>query len=136
MCPRQRRFIAANDQRNGRVGGPTAVFDVTCDALYPSRKVRSQSGAREFVSDVEVPVFNRIGVYALRPVALRAYLSWPKGVSERLNGLEPLGFLENGARLLCARGDACGRQVWELNTPKDVSRIESVLKTHDAVIKG
>ena len=68
------------------------MFDVTCDALYPSRKVRSQSGAREFVSDVEVPVFNRIGVYALRPVALRAYLSWPKGVSERLNGLDRLVF--------------------------------------------
>lgn len=112
------------------------MFDVACDALYPSRKVRPQSGAPEFVSDVEVPVFNRVGVFAFRPAALRAYLSWPKGLSERLNGLEPLRFLENGARSLCAQGDARGWQVWELNTPKDASRIENVLKTHDAVMKG
>ena len=69
-----------------------------------------------------------MGVYAYRPKALAAYGAWPEGPLEKLEGLEQLRFLENGARLRCVEVEARGRMFWELNNPSDVERIESMLR--------
>ena len=76
-----------------------------------------------FVTDV----FHHVGVYAYTGRALKSYATWKLGVLERLEGLEQLRFLENGAKINCVEVDAKGRQFWELNNPEDVPKIEAML---------
>lgn len=115
-----------DDRRAGRVGGTTAVFDRHHHALYFSKEVIPFTAAR-YGDDDETPVFHHVGVYAYRPAALAAYLSWPEGALERLEGLEQLRFLENGHAIRCVPVSARGRQFWELNNPADVARIEAMM---------
>jgi 3-deoxy-manno-octulosonate cytidylyltransferase (CMP-KDO synthetase) len=116
------------DRRNGRVGGTTAVFDAMMNALYFSKEVIPFTGEKAFDTDAAVPVFHHVGVYAYRPTALAAYGRWSEGPLERLEGLEQLRFLENGARLRCVEVEARGKVFWELNNPGDVARIETILQ--------
>jgi 3-deoxy-manno-octulosonate cytidylyltransferase (CMP-KDO synthetase) len=115
------------DRRNGRVGGTTAVFGTDKQALYFSKEVVPFT-AEVFADDAETPVFHHVGVYAYRPSALSAYMQWPTGPLEALEGLEQLRFLEQGRSLLCVEVQARGRQFWELNNPEDVPRLEAMMK--------
>ncbi|MGZ9812061.1 3-deoxy-manno-octulosonate cytidylyltransferase [Pseudoroseicyclus sp. H15] len=115
-----------DDRRNGLVGGTTAVFGRQMQALYFSKEVIPFTGAR--APGAPVPVFHHVGVYAYRPKALAAYLDWPVGELEALEGLEQLRFLENGAAMRCVEVEARGRVFWELNNPVDVPRIEAALR--------
>ncbi|MBT9386719.1 3-deoxy-manno-octulosonate cytidylyltransferase [Pseudooceanicola sp. CBS1P-1] len=126
-CDPETLEMFLEDRRNGRVGGTTAVFTVKNDALYFSKEVIPYTGGKTFAAG-DVPVFHHVGVYAYRPRALAAYGSWPEGTLEKLEGLEQLRFLENGARLKCVEVEGRGRVFWELNNPEDVARIESILK--------
>ena len=115
------------DRAAGRVGGTTAVFDRTQKAMYFSKEVLpylSPSARRR----PDLPVYHHVGVYAYRPAALRAYVEWPEGEIEKLEGLEQMRFLENGCPVLCVNVEARDRAFWELNNPEDVARIETVLK--------
>ncbi|UWQ21724.1 3-deoxy-manno-octulosonate cytidylyltransferase [Jannaschia sp. W003] len=114
------------DRAQGRVGGTTAVFDRGGRALYFSKEVIPYVDPGKAVDPV--PVFHHVGCYAYRPAALAAYVRWPEGPLERLEGLEQLRFLENGAHVRCVEVSARGRVFWELNNPADVPRIEAVLK--------
>ncbi|MFD1913566.1 3-deoxy-manno-octulosonate cytidylyltransferase [Halodurantibacterium flavum] len=114
------------DRRAGRVGGTTAVFGASGQALYFSKEVIPYTG-RDYAPDAETPVFHHVGVYAYRPDALAAYPGWPVGPLERLEGLEQLRFLENGRHVKCVEVRAEGRQFWELNNPEDVPRIEAMM---------
>lgn len=118
-----RHFV--EDRRDGRVGGTTAVFAADGTALYFSKEVIPF--VAEDARPDPIPVFHHVGVYAYRPHALRAYLTWAEGPLERYEGLEQLRFVENGERVLCVEVEAGGRVFWELNNPVDVDRIESVL---------
>jgi 3-deoxy-manno-octulosonate cytidylyltransferase (CMP-KDO synthetase) len=69
-----------------------------------------------------------VGVYAYRPAALQAYIGWPEGRLETLEGLEQLRFLENGVPVACVPVEGRGRAFWELNNPEDIPRIEAALK--------
>ncbi|CAN0117962.1 unnamed protein product [Chrysoparadoxa australica] len=111
------------DRQNGRVGGTTAVARADGTALYFSKEVL------RFVGSLETPpeVWHHVGVYAYRPEALEAYMSWPEGPLEKAEGLEQLRFLENGVPVTCVPGEGKGRVFWELNNPVDVARIEGVL---------
>jgi 3-deoxy-manno-octulosonate cytidylyltransferase (CMP-KDO synthetase) len=111
------------DRQNGRVGGTTAVTRTNGTALYFSKEVLP------FVGSLENPpeVWHHVGVYAYRPAALAAYMSWPEGPLEKAEGLEQLRFLENGVPVTCVPVEAKGRVFWELNNPVDVDRIETVL---------
>ncbi|MBF9027561.1 3-deoxy-manno-octulosonate cytidylyltransferase [Rhodobacterales bacterium FZCC0188] len=114
------------DRKAGRVGGTTAVFGSSHQALYFSKEVIPYTtGISEDAE--ETPVFHHVGVYAYRPEALLAYPTWPTGPLETLEGLEQLRFLESGRRVLCVEVEAQGRKFWELNNPEDVSRIEAML---------
>ena len=114
------------DRREGRVGGTTAVFGAGMRGMYFSKEVIPFTG-RTFADDEPSPVFHHVGVYAYRPKALAAYIAWPIGPLERLEGLEQLRFLENGRQVLCVEVAAKGRQFWELNNPSDVPIIEAML---------
>ena len=111
-----------NDRKHGRVGGTTAVFDGSQRALYFSKEVLPFGLGQ---------TFHHVGVYAYRPAALAAYLSWPEGNLEKSEGLEQLRFLENGHKMLCVRVDACGKEFWEVNNPEDIAIIEKMLGITD-----
>lgn len=125
-CDPETLSMFLEDRANGRVGGTTAVFDTERRALYFSKEVIPYTGGKTF-AEGEVPVFHHVGVYAYRPAALARYIAWPEGRMEKLEGLEQLRFLENGARMKCVEVDARGRLFWELNNPEDIARIEQVL---------
>lgn len=114
------------DRAHGRVGGTTAVFGHDKSALYFSKEVIPYTG-RDYEDGEVVPVFHHVGVYAYRPAALAAYLSWRPGPLETLEGLEQLRFLENNTPIACVEVEAMGRKFWELNNPEDVPRIEAML---------
>ncbi len=124
-CDRQTYDMFVEDRKAGRVGGTTAVFDTNLHGLYFSKEVIPYIAPGKIPDPV--PVFHHVGVYAYRPDALRAYMSWPEGPLEAREGLEQLRFLENGATVACVEVDARGRLFWELNNPEDIARIESVL---------
>jgi 3-deoxy-manno-octulosonate cytidylyltransferase (CMP-KDO synthetase) len=114
------------DRRAGRVGGTTAVFSASRQAMYFSKEVIPFT-AETYRDDAPTPVFHHVGVYAYRPAALAAYPTWPVGPLERLEGLEQLRFIENGRAVLCVEVQARGRQFWELNNPEDVPRLEAMM---------
>ena len=114
------------DRRAGRVGGTTAVFGASHNALYFSKEVIPFTGV-DYAEDAKTPVFHHVGVYAYRSFALAAYPAWQSGPLEKLEGLEQLRFLERGVPLLCVEVDAKGRQFWELNNPEDVPKIEAMM---------
>ena len=124
-CDRLTYDMFVEDRKAGRVGGTTAVFDTNLHGLYFSKEVIPYMAPGKIPDPV--PVFHHVGVYAYRPDALRAYMSWPEGPLEAREGLEQLRFLENGATVACVEVDARGRLFWELNNPEDIARIESVL---------
>ncbi len=115
-----------DDRKAGRVGGTTAVFGASGQALYFSKEVIPYTNAT-YSADADTPVFHHVGVYAYRPDALAAYPGWPVGPLETLEGLEQLRFLENGRHVLCVEVEARGRQFWELNNPEDVPKIEQMM---------
>lgn len=114
------------DRRAGRVGGTTAVFDVTRHGLYFSKEVIPHIDPASLPDPI--PVFHHVGVYAYRPAALTAYMSWDQGTLETMEGLEQMRFIENGAKIACVEVDGRGRVFWELNNPEDIPRIEAALK--------
>ena len=77
-------------------------------------------------------VWHHVGVYAYRPAALKAYMSWPEGPLERREGLEQLRFLENGHAVHCVEVEAQGATFWELNNPEDRPKIEAALAERGA----
>jgi 3-deoxy-manno-octulosonate cytidylyltransferase (CMP-KDO synthetase) len=99
------------DRKAGRVGGTTAVFDRSGQALYFSKEVIPFA---DFIDPAPgpIPVFHHVGLYAYRPAALAAYAGWAPGTLEGLEGLEQLRFLENGTPVLCVEVEARGRVFW------------------------
>ncbi|MBY5933343.1 3-deoxy-manno-octulosonate cytidylyltransferase [Tateyamaria omphalii] len=114
------------DRKAGRVGGTTAVFGASGQALYFSKEVIPFTN-EVYADGADTPVFHHVGVYAYRPQALAAYPDWSVGPLETLEGLEQLRFLENGRQVLCVEVAARGRQFWELNNPADVPKIEAMM---------
>ena len=114
------------DRLAGRVGGTCAVFDANNHALYFSKEVIPYIDPGKLPDPI--PVFHHVGVYAYRPAALRAYMGWPMGTLERLEGLEQLRFVENATPVACVEVEGRGRVFWELNNPSDIPRIESALR--------
>lgn len=124
-CDAQTYAMFREDRENGRVGGTTAVFDREMRALYFSKEVIPFIDPGKVPG--RIPVFHHVGCYAYRPAALGAYMRWPEGTLEKVEGLEQLRFVENGAHVRCVEVDANGRVFWELNNPEDIPRIEAVL---------
>ena len=115
------------DRKSGRVGGTTAVFGKSGRALFFSKEVIPFADP-DYADDAMTPVWHHVGVYAYRPDALARYATWGEGRLERLEGLEQLRFLEEGADVLCVPVAARGREFWELNNPEDVPRLEAMMR--------
>ena len=126
QCDAQTYAMFKEDRAAGRVGGTTAVFGAEGRAIYFSKEVLPYIDAGKVPSE-NIPVYHHVGVYAYRPGALKAYISWPECQLEKLEGLEQLRFLYNGVAVKCVEVEARGRLFWELNNPEDVARIEKVL---------
>lgn len=110
-----------------RIGGTTAVFANDGRALYFSKEKLPASSSSMKNSAGQTPVaFHHIGVYAYRPSALASYMRWGEGRLERAEGLEQLRFLENGESILCVEVEGRGEEVWEVNNPQDVVRVEAI----------
>ena len=123
----QNTFDALKEDRaNGRVGGTTAVFDASMNALYFSKEVLPYVDPGKLPNPI--PVFHHVGVYAYRPDALKEYISQQASQIENLEGLEQLRFLHIGMGVRCVEVDARGHVFWELNNPTDVPRIEAALE--------
>ncbi len=118
------------DRKAGRVGGTTAVLRPSGEALYFSKEVLPYTEAGWSGETPEV--WHHVGVYAYRPEALTAYMSWPEGALERREGLEQLRFLENGHPVHCVEVEARGATFWELNNPEDRPKIEAALAERGA----
>lgn len=127
QCDAQTYAMFAEDRRNDRVGGTTAVFAADGSALYFSKEIVPYIAPGK-VPATDIPVYHHVGVYAYRPDALRAYGTWGETTLENLEGLEQLRFLVNGVAMHCVEVQARGRLFWELNNPEDVARIEKVLE--------
>ena len=111
------------DRKQGMVGGTTAVFSASGQAIYFSKKVLP-------FSDNLGPkgtVFHHVGLYAYRAEALRRYARWPMGPLEQAEGLEQLRFLEQDVPVRCVEVEADGRVFWEVNNPQDIERVEKAL---------
>ena len=126
QCDAQTYAMFAEDRKNDRVGGTTAVFANDGRALYFSKEIIPYIDPGK-VPEVDIPVYHHVGVYAYRPEALKAYGSLPVSRLETLEGLEQLRFLAGGVPMHCVEVNARGRLFWELNNPEDVARIEGVL---------
>ena len=126
-CDRDTYDAFKEDRANGRVGGTTAVFDKSMNALYFSKEVLPYIDPGKLPDPI--PVFHHVGVYAYRPEALAAYVATPVCQLETLEGLEQLRFLHAGIPVRCVEVDARGRVFWELNNPTDVPRIEKALES-------
>ena len=116
----------AEDRKNNRVGGTTAVFDEDNRALYFSKEIIPWTGF-SLVSDDALPVFHHAGVYAYTPEALRWYCQREPSVLELCEGLEQLRFLEQGMEVICVEVEAGHQLFWEVNNPDDISRVEQRL---------
>lgn len=114
------------DQRAGRVGGTTVVFDAALRALYFSKRVIPHVHPAHLAAQAH-GVHLHMGVYAYRPAALRAYAAAPPSRLEQLEGLEQLRFSDIGLPVGVA---LCPPPAWdaiECNNPGDVALIERVL---------
>ena len=114
------------DQAAGRVGGTTVVVNRQGRALYFSKRVipyvpAGLAGGHEAVR-------LHLGVYAYRPLGLRAYAAAEPSPLEDLEGLEQLRFLDSGAPVRVVSFDPVGWDCIELNNPEDVPAIEAVLR--------
>ena len=114
------------DQKAGRVGGTTVVFDRQHRALYFSKSVIPYiASADDKAADV---VHLHLGIYAYRAGALATYVASAPSALELAEGLEQLRFLDLGVgvgTVLCEPPDG---STIELNNPTDAPLIEAELR--------
>ena len=113
----------AVDDRAGRAGGTTVVFDGGMNALYFSRRVIPYAPERM----VQPPVYLHIGLYGYRRDALESYAGLSPSPLEEAEGLEQLRFLHAGIPIrMIEVGDPPGG-IWEVNHPRDIVSVEAAL---------
>lgn len=94
------------------------VFDESGRALYFSRS------AIPFPRNAGGVWYKHIGPYAWRSGFLSEFSSWPQTPLERTESLEMLRVLEKGYFIRCVMAE---RDVIEIDTPEDLTRIERFL---------
>lgn len=114
------------DQRAGRVGGTTVVFDRHHRALYFSKTVIPYvHSADEAKTDL---VHLHLGIYAYRPEALATYVASEPSALELSEGLEQLRFLDLGVGVGTVLCEPPVGSTIELNNPTDAPLIEAELQ--------
>jgi 3-deoxy-manno-octulosonate cytidylyltransferase (CMP-KDO synthetase) len=115
------------EQRCGRVGGTTVLFDRAANALYFSKFVLPHGADRR----QDVPVYLHLGVYAYRREALSRYRHAPPSTAELSEGLEQLRFLDQGVPVAIVVVPPPEGLIAELNNPEDVMAIEAELRRRE-----
>ncbi len=110
-----------DEQRSGRVGGTTVVFDREERALYFSKAVLPHGAT----ANADIPIHLHLGVYAYRRAALQTYRAAPPSAAEQAEGLEQLRFLDQGVPVTVVVVPAPDGTMVELNNPADRAVIES-----------
>jgi 3-deoxy-manno-octulosonate cytidylyltransferase (CMP-KDO synthetase) len=116
-----------DDAADGRVGATCVVIGTDERALYFS-KAAIPHGASE-----AHPLKLHLGVYAYRPDALRAYVSWPPSSLEQAEGLEQLRFLAAGWPVHVVEAELPPGGIWEVNNPEDIALVEPLLPVGEVV---
>jgi 3-deoxy-manno-octulosonate cytidylyltransferase (CMP-KDO synthetase) len=114
------------DEREGRVGGTTTVFNRDHRALYFSKRIIPYLPDSECHAEF-VSIHLHLGMYAYRPAALALYRDAAPSRLEQFEGLEQLRFLELGLPVSIVALNPLGWDSIELNNPSDVPAIECVL---------
>jgi 3-deoxy-manno-octulosonate cytidylyltransferase (CMP-KDO synthetase) len=112
------------EQRQGRVGGTTLVFDRRGRALYFSKSVIPHGASRQ----VGIHVWLHLGIYVYTRSALANYRQSPPSQAELAEGLEQLRFLDQGITVRIVTCPAPEGTMVELNNPEDVAVIEQELQ--------
>ncbi len=100
------------------------VVDKNNDSLLFSRSVIP------FQRDetISVNYYEHIGVYAFRKQALIQFTLWPQAITEQVEKLEQLRYLENGIRLRMIETDEVSVKI---DVPEDLPMAEQYLKSLD-----
>lgn len=112
-----------SEDRAGRVGGTTVVFDRNRNALYFSKRVIPyvpEGGA-------ETPVYFHVGLYGYRRGALDRYAELVPPDVEQMEGLEQLRFLHAGIPIRMIEVADPPGGLWEVNNPADIPMVEAAL---------
>ena len=120
------------DQRAGRVGGTTVVFNAHHDALYFSKRVIPYVGDGGGGGSAAA-IFLHLGVYAYRRAALADYPLIAEAPAELQEGLEQLRFLHAGIRVGVVVCEAPSWEIIELNNPGDITLIEAQFRRRGAI---
>jgi 3-deoxy-manno-octulosonate cytidylyltransferase (CMP-KDO synthetase) len=97
------------------------ALDLNNNALFFSRSVLPYPRS----TDIAIPYYEHIGVYAFRKEALVNFTNWPVTPLEGAEKIECLRFLEHGVQLRMAITSYMGV---EIDTPDDIVRAEALMK--------
>ncbi len=107
------------------------VMDCRGFALYFSR---APIPARAGASDAPAECWQHVGLYAYRRAFLQRFVALSPTPLEKLEALEQLRALENGARIRVARVE--GWHGVPVDVPEDVARVETELLRRAAAVRG
>jgi CMP-2-keto-3-deoxyoctulosonic acid synthetase len=96
------------------------VVDKTGNALFFSRSVIPYPRN----TDVPIPYYEHIGVYAFRKEALLQFTHWPVSPLEDIEKIECLRYLENGVPIRMVVTNYMGV---EIDTPEDLEKASRML---------
>jgi 3-deoxy-manno-octulosonate cytidylyltransferase (CMP-KDO synthetase) len=99
------------------------VLDFDDNALYFSRA--PIPWVRDTGNSIQVRHLKHLGLYAFQRDALLEYPTFPQGELERIEQLEQLRWLENGAKIRVAEVE---HDAVSVDVPEDVARVEKLLQ--------
>jgi 3-deoxy-manno-octulosonate cytidylyltransferase (CMP-KDO synthetase) len=128
-------WVELDKMRTQKAGTPfsgtlVAFNQTTMQALWFSKNIIPAIRGEEKLrgsSDLS-PVWRHIGIYGYETETLMEYTKLAEGYYEKLEGLEQLRLLENGAIIRCVAVDYAGRPSMSgVDSPEDVVRAEQLI---------
>jgi len=78
--------------------------------------------------DIDLNVYEHIGIYVYRKSFLQEYLTWPQGKLEKIESLEQLRVLEKGYKILVIETKSNSLAGMSVDTMEDLKNVEKVIK--------
>lgn len=120
------------DRACGIAGGTLVTFDSNFDALYFSKSIIPY--VRNRSSEIDLPIFQHIGLYGYRVPTLERYVNLPTGIFENAEQLEQLRALEHGIPIRIVLVDYRGRTQWSVDNPTDVEAAEKLIQAEGELV--
>jgi 3-deoxy-manno-octulosonate cytidylyltransferase (CMP-KDO synthetase) len=99
------------------------VVDENDCALYFSRSLIPYPR-----HEIDLNVFEHIGIYVYRKNFLQKFLKWPQGSLEKIESLEQLRVLEKGYKILVVETKSNRLAGMSVDTPEDLKKVENIIK--------